>query len=92
MISTNGLFSSLLLSPAYFCEFRNCFGSESGFLRQLFFFFNPRNGSDMIVLVETCRVLLHLTQNTGNFGLYILEALLAHCLFKNLRLLNQAGK
>ncbi|KAL8161899.1 hypothetical protein V2J09_013388 [Rumex salicifolius] len=38
---------------------RHCFGPDSEFLRQLLFFFNARNSSDVSALVETCRLLQH---------------------------------
>lgn len=36
---------------------RHCFRPDSDFLRQLLFFFNPRNHADFSALVETCRLL-----------------------------------
>ncbi|KAK6913647.1 HECT domain [Dillenia turbinata] len=45
---------------------RLCFGPNSDFLRQLLFFFNPKNAGDFSVLVETCRLLLKFTQNSGD--------------------------
>ncbi|KAJ0092761.1 hypothetical protein Patl1_24814 [Pistacia atlantica] len=50
---------------------RNCFGPDSGFLRQLFFFFNARNADDIAILVETCRLLQRFVQDSGNIvGLF----------------------
>ncbi|KAL5782068.1 hypothetical protein ACOSP7_007097 [Xanthoceras sorbifolium] len=45
---------------------RHCFGPDSGFLRQLFFFFSARNAGDISVLMETCRLLHHLGQHSGD--------------------------
>ena len=52
------------------CAFRHCFGPDSGFLRQLFFFFSARNAVDISVLVETSRLLHHFVQHSGNFNHY----------------------
>ncbi|KAL9240764.1 hypothetical protein vseg_014947 [Gypsophila vaccaria] len=51
-----------------FCENvdRHCFGPTSKFLRELLFFFNPKNENDLSALLETCRLLLQYTQNTGD--------------------------
>ncbi|KAH9766335.1 E3 ubiquitin-protein ligase UPL6 [Citrus sinensis] len=43
-----------------------CFGPQSAFFRQLFFFFNARNVSDISVLVETCRLMKHFVQESGD--------------------------
>ncbi|GKV29513.1 hypothetical protein SLEP1_g38439 [Rubroshorea leprosula] len=43
---------------------RDCFGPDSGFLRQLCFFFNAKNTDDFSVLVETCRLLQHFAQES----------------------------
>ncbi|CAN0855178.1 E3 ubiquitin-protein ligase UPL6 [Linum grandiflorum] len=45
---------------------RHCFSPESDYLRQLFFFFNPRNNGDFGVLVETCRLILNLVGHAGD--------------------------
>ncbi|KAI9194675.1 hypothetical protein LWI28_008103 [Acer negundo] len=45
---------------------RHCFGPDSGFLRQLFFFFSARNAGDISVLVETSRLLHHFVQHSGD--------------------------
>ncbi|KAH9683973.1 E3 ubiquitin-protein ligase UPL6 [Citrus sinensis] len=45
---------------------RQCFGPQSAFFRQLFFFFNARNVSDISVLVETCRLMKHFVQESGD--------------------------
>lgn len=45
---------------------RQCFGPQSAFFRQLFFFFNARNVSDISVLVETCRFMKHFVQESGD--------------------------
>lgn len=45
---------------------RHSFGPDSEFLRQLSFFFNPRNVDDLSVLVEACRLLLHFVRDSGN--------------------------
>lgn len=44
----------------------NCFGPDSEFLRQLLFFFNARNGGDLVCLVETCQFLQHFVQANGS--------------------------
>ncbi|GMI70233.1 ubiquitin protein ligase 6 [Hibiscus trionum] len=50
---------------------RHCFGPDSEFLRQLIFFFDARNLNDFSVLVETCRLLLNLVQDSGDaIGLF----------------------
>lgn len=76
----NGLFGYLsvdFLVKFCLCGFRNCFGPDSGFLRQLFFFFNARNANDITVLVETCRLLQHFVQDSGNVDqCYLLSILL----------------
>ncbi|XP_068658404.1 E3 ubiquitin-protein ligase UPL6 isoform X2 [Aristolochia californica] len=41
---------------------RNCFGPNSGFLRELLFFFNAQNNDDFSLLVETCRLLQYFAQ------------------------------
>lgn len=74
-----GLFFYLSVDFVKFClhGFRNCFGPDSGFLRQLFFFFNARNADDIAVLVETCRLLQHFVQDSGNVDQhYLLNILL----------------
>ncbi|XP_021854512.2 E3 ubiquitin-protein ligase UPL6 [Spinacia oleracea] len=45
---------------------RHCFGPDSRFLCELLFFFNPRNGGDLFALSETCRLLQHFAQDTGD--------------------------
>lgn len=45
---------------------RHCFGPDSGFLRQLFFFFNAQNDGDFATLEATCQWLQHLLQNNGD--------------------------
>ncbi|XVF62396.1 hypothetical protein PTKIN_Ptkin09bG0004200 [Pterospermum kingtungense] len=45
---------------------RHCFGPDSPFLCQLIFFFNARNINDFSVLVETCRLLQHFVQDSGD--------------------------
>ncbi|OMO53433.1 Ubiquitin-protein ligase 7 [Corchorus capsularis] len=45
---------------------RHCFGPDSEFLRQLIFFFNPRNVNDFSVLVETFRLLQQFVQDSGD--------------------------
>ncbi|GAV71666.1 HECT domain-containing protein [Cephalotus follicularis] len=45
---------------------RHCFGVYSEFLRQLFFFFDAKNIADFSILVETCRLLQHFVQDTGD--------------------------
>ncbi|KAL2922247.1 E3 ubiquitin-protein ligase UPL6 [Bienertia sinuspersici] len=44
---------------------RHCFGPDSRFLCELLFFFNPRNTDDLFVLAETCRLLQHFAQDSG---------------------------
>ncbi|XP_058212296.1 E3 ubiquitin-protein ligase UPL6 isoform X3 [Rhododendron vialii] len=45
---------------------RRCFRSDSDFLRQLLFFFNPRNHADFSALVETCRLLQQFVRESGD--------------------------
>ncbi|KAM4116643.1 hypothetical protein ACB094_02G066300 [Castanea mollissima] len=45
---------------------RHCFSPDSEFLRQLLFFFNARNPGDFAILVETCRLLVQFTQDSGD--------------------------
>ncbi|KAJ4721951.1 E3 ubiquitin-protein ligase UPL6-like protein [Melia azedarach] len=45
---------------------RQCFGPDSAFLRQLFFFFNARKVGDISILVETCQLLEQFVQDSGN--------------------------
>ncbi|KAF2312706.1 hypothetical protein GH714_039704 [Hevea brasiliensis] len=45
---------------------RHSFGPDSGFLRDLFFFFNAQNNGDFTVLTETCRLLLQLFRDNGD--------------------------
>lgn len=45
---------------------RQCFGPDSDFLRQLLFFFNPKNTVDFSALVETCRLLQKFIQENGD--------------------------
>ncbi|XP_015574737.2 E3 ubiquitin-protein ligase UPL6 isoform X1 [Ricinus communis] len=44
----------------------HCFGPDSEFLRQLFFFFNAQNSGDFAVLVETCQRLLQFVRDGGD--------------------------
>ncbi|KAI8561897.1 hypothetical protein RHMOL_Rhmol04G0377700 [Rhododendron molle] len=45
---------------------RRCFRPDSDFLRQLLFFFNPRNHADFSALVETCRLLQQFVRESGD--------------------------
>ncbi|CAO2838394.1 unnamed protein product [Amaranthus hypochondriacus] len=45
---------------------RHCFSPDSRFLCELLFFFNPRNEDDLLALGETCRLLQHFAQDTGD--------------------------
>ncbi|XP_075654169.1 E3 ubiquitin-protein ligase UPL6 [Castanea sativa] len=45
---------------------RHCFSPDSEFLRQLLFFFNARNPGDFAILVETCRLLVQFTRDSGD--------------------------
>lgn len=44
---------------------RHCFDPSSEFLRELLFFFNPKNEDDLFALAETCRLLQHFAQDNG---------------------------
>ncbi|GLT58392.1 hypothetical protein SLA2020_312880 [Shorea laevis] len=69
---------------------RHSFGPDSGFLRQLCFFFNAKNVDDFSVLVETCRLLQHFVQDSGNVESLIagidrsLDRVLAACRVRKL--------
>ncbi|GKV29506.1 hypothetical protein SLEP1_g38432 [Rubroshorea leprosula] len=54
---------------------RHCFGPDSGFFRQLCFFFNAKDVDDFSVLVETCRLLQHFVQDSGTFHQYLQKEL-----------------
>ncbi|XP_074307347.1 E3 ubiquitin-protein ligase UPL6 [Silene latifolia] len=45
---------------------RHCFSPTSKYLRELLFFFSPKNEKDLFTLLETCRLLLQYTQDTGD--------------------------
>ncbi|KAH9621963.1 hypothetical protein KSS87_001747 [Heliosperma pusillum] len=45
---------------------RHCFSPTSKYLRELLFFFSPKNEKDLFALLETCRLLLQYTQDTGD--------------------------
>ncbi|KAI3821618.1 hypothetical protein L1987_09187 [Smallanthus sonchifolius] len=45
---------------------RQCFGPDSDFLRELQYFFSPRNVSDFSTLVETCRLLSQFAKDSGD--------------------------
>lgn len=54
-----------ILHESLFFYIRHSFGHDSRFLRQLLFFFNANNRSDVMVLVEACRLLLQYAQQNG---------------------------
>nr|CAD1829721.1 unnamed protein product [Ananas comosus var. bracteatus] len=44
----------------------NCFRPNSEFLRQLLFFFNGKNGNDVSILLEACKLLLQYVWHNGD--------------------------